>query len=100
MSLTRRLHHCGCAGVLLSVLCGPAHAQSPFPDTAATRSVSGQFIIAGSAGSRLAARPEIATNASFIRLEPALLAVSAERFKESLGRKLNPELQEIGRAHV
>jgi hypothetical protein len=69
------------------------HAQSSFPNTSATRSVSGQFIVAGTAGSRLAATPGIATNASFVRLEPALLAVSAERFKESLVRKLNPELQ-------
>jgi hypothetical protein len=92
MSLARRLHYCGCAVVLLSVVCGKAHAQSPFPDTMATRSVSGQFIIAGTAGSRLAALPVIATNADFVRLEPALLAVSAERFKEALARELNPEL--------
>ena len=45
------------------------------------------------AGSRLAARPEIATNTDFVRLEPALLAVSAERIKELLGRELNPELR-------
>ena len=93
MFLVRCLHHCGCAVILLSLFCGRAHAQGPFPDTGATRSVSGQFLVTGSTGSRLAALPRIATNASFIRLEPALLAVSAERFKESLGRKLNPELQ-------
>ena len=92
MSLARRLHDCGCAVVLLSVFCGKAHAQSPFPDTIATRSFSGQFIIAGTAGSRRAALPVIATNANFVRLEPALLAVSAERFKEALAHALNPEL--------
>jgi hypothetical protein len=92
MSLARRLHHCGCAVVLLSVFCGKAPAQSAFPDLSVTRSVSGQFVIAGTAGSRLAASRAIATNASFVRLEPALLAVSAERFKESLARELNPEL--------
>ncbi len=93
MLLARCLHPCGCAVVLLSVVCCRAQAQGSFPDTTATRSVSGQFIIAGTAGSRLAARREIATNANFVRLEPGLLAVSAERFKESLARKLNPELQ-------
>ena len=91
MPFARRLHCCGCAAVLLTAFCGPARAQTAFSDTASTRSVSGQFIIAGAAGSRLSARTEIATNASFVRLEPALLAVSAERLKESLGRKLNPE---------
>ena len=88
MLLARCLHPCGCAVVLLSVVCCRAQAQGSFPDTTATRSVSGQFIIAGTAGSRLAARREIATNANFVRLEPGLLAVSAERFKESLARKL------------
>ena len=92
MSFARCLHHCGCAVVLLSVFHAQAHAQGSFPDLAATRSVSGQFIIAGAAGSRLAATPGIATNANLIRLEPGLLAVSAERCKEALGRKLNPEL--------
>jgi hypothetical protein len=92
MSLARRLHHCGCAVVLLSVFCGKAHAQNALPDLSATRSVSGQFVVTGTAGSRLAASRAIATNASFVRLEPALLAVSAERFKESLGRELSPEL--------
>ena len=93
MFLARCLHHCGCAVVLLIAFGGQAHAQGSFPDPSATRSVSGQFIITGAWGSRLAARQEIATNASFVRLEPGLLAVSAERFKEALGRKLNPELQ-------
>ena len=86
----------------LSVFCAVlfplfARAQTSFPETSSARSVSGQFIVTGAtshpAGSRLAARPEIATNADFVRLEPALLAVSAERVKESLARVLNPELR-------
>ena len=86
----------------LSVFCAVlfplfARAQTSFPETSSARSVSGQFIVTGAtshpAGSRLAARPEIATNADFVRLEPALLAVSAERIKELLGRELNPELR-------
>ena len=38
--------------------------------------------------SRLANSPGVVTNADFIRLEPAILAVSAERIKESLWREL------------
>jgi hypothetical protein len=74
-----------------------ARAQTSLPDTSPVRSASGQFIVTGApfrpGGSRLAARPEITTNTDFVRLEPALLAVSAERIKESLGRELNPELR-------
>jgi hypothetical protein len=33
----------------------------------------------------------VATNADFVRLEPALLAVSAERIRESLNHKLTPD---------
>jgi len=70
-----------------------ARAQVPPPDTTSARSVSGQFIVTGppspAARSRLADRPEIATNADFVRLEPALLAISAERIKTSLRRELD-----------
>ncbi|MGA2786378.1 MAG: hypothetical protein ABSF60_02515 [Verrucomicrobiota bacterium] len=72
-----------------------ARAQTSFPDTSSARSVSGQFIVTSvpsrPGASRLAARTEIATNTDFVRLEPAVLAVSAERIKESLGHELNPE---------
>jgi hypothetical protein len=95
MFSARRLRDFGCAAVLLGVFCGQAHAQAPLPDWNATRSVSGQFIVTGTVGSQLAATPGIATNADFVRLEPALLAVSAERIKESLGRELNPELRAV-----
>ena len=68
-------------------------AQVPPPDTTSARSVSGQFIVTSApspaARAGLAARPEIATNADFVRLEPALLAVSAERIKASLRRELD-----------
>jgi hypothetical protein len=74
-----------------------ARAQTSLPDTSSARSVSGQFIVTGApspaARAGLAARPEIATNTDFVRLEPALLAVSAERIKVLLGRELNPELR-------
>jgi hypothetical protein len=70
-----------------------ARAQVPPPNTISSRSVSGQFIVTGPparpAGSRLAARMEIATNTDLVRLEPALLAISAERIKTSLQRELD-----------
>ena len=70
-----------------------ARAQVSPPDTTSARSVSGQFIVTGApstaAKAGLAARPEIATNTDFVRLEPALLAVSAERIKASLRRELD-----------
>jgi hypothetical protein len=70
-----------------------ASAQVPPSDTASARSISGQFIVTSApspaAKARLAGRPEIATNADFVRLEPALLAVSAERIKASLRRELD-----------
>ena len=70
-----------------------ARAQVPPPDTTSAHSISGQFIVTGApssvAGARLAAKPEIATNADLVRLEPALLAVSAERIKASLWRELD-----------
>ena len=67
-----------------------ARAQTPLPDMAATRSsVSGQFIvISANPASAPSVRPLAATNADFVRLEPALLAVSAERIKESIWREL------------
>jgi hypothetical protein len=62
-----------------------ASAQFSPPGENMARSVSGQFIVIGSKGiSPLANSPRIATNADFVRLEPALLAVSAERVKDSL----------------
>ena len=70
-----------------------ARAQVFPPDMISVRSVSGQFIVTGApsatGGAGLAARPEIATNADLVRLEPALLAVSVERIKASLRRELD-----------
>jgi hypothetical protein len=66
-----------------------ARAQFSPPGTDSARSISGQFIIVGSLeNSPLANSRLIATNADFVRLEPALLVVSAERLKKSLWRDL------------
>jgi len=85
----RCLHGLGCAAVLVSVFCGNASAQLSLPDVNLTRSVSGQFIVTGDRQrSSLATAPAVATNADFVQLEPALLAVSAERIKHTLWRTL------------
>ena len=68
------------------------------PGTELARGVSGQFVVTGaSSSSSLAATPKIMADTNFVRLEPSLLAVSAERIKETLRRELGIELrQELG----
>jgi hypothetical protein len=65
-------------------------AQTSLPDTSGTRSsVSGQFVVIGANPGQPSARLTVAAaNADFVRLDPALLAVSAERVKQSLSRGL------------
>ena len=64
-------------------------AQFSQTDGNPTRSISGQFIVHGPAQvSRLANLPRVAADTNFVRLEPALLAVSAERIKVSLYHRL------------
>jgi hypothetical protein len=66
-----------------------AHGQSFMLDKTSARSISGQFIVYGPPQfSTLAGSPKIAADTNFVRLEPALLAVSAERIKDSLWRRL------------
>jgi len=77
------------------------HAQSPLPVVNVTRSFSGQFLVSASGPvSPLAGLPTVATNADFVRLEPALLAVSAERVKESLWRELGIGSPACGRIYL
>ena len=65
------------------------HAQFSPTEMSLAHSVSGQFVISGSSQpSPLARLPLIATNADFVRLEPALLSMSAERIKQSLRQQL------------
>ena len=65
-------------------------AQTPLLDTTATRSsVSGQFIVISAKPASPPVRPlDAATNTELVRLEPALLAVSAERVKQPIWRRL------------
>jgi hypothetical protein len=54
------------------------------------QSVSGQFVATAAGGySPLLHHPVVAGDAEFIRLEPTFLAVSAERLKNSLARRLH-----------
>jgi len=92
MFRARCLRSFGCAVVIASVFCGNASAQFSLPDVKLTHSVSGQFVITDArprfAGSPPASAPAVGTNADFVRFEPALLAVSAERIKQTLWREL------------
>ena len=77
--------------ILVCALLFPLVARAQFSpaETGSAHSTSGQFIVTGGqAVSWLASLPAIATNTDLVRLEPALLAVSAERLKESLRRQL------------
>ena len=78
--------------VFLAVLCFPqlARANSPFPNLVTANSVSGQFVVTAVPGfSPLRFIPDlIPTNVDVVRLEPAELAVSADRVRDMLLRKL------------
>src|SRR5258708_5169696 len=72
-----------------SMVCGPARAQLSPPDNPSARSISGQFLVTRpEQASPLAGLPRIAADTNLVRLEPALLTVSAERLKEQLWRQL------------
>lgn len=74
----------------LFIAAGARAQQLTLPDVVSTRSISGQFaVIAEQQISSLANEPSVATNSDYVRLEPALLAVSAERIKQSLWRQLD-----------
>jgi hypothetical protein len=70
-------------------LAGNSRAQFSADNTLTARSISGQFIINASPDfSPLFYRRDFAANTNLVRLEPALLAVSAERFKTLLWQQL------------
>ncbi len=75
------------AGLMLFL--NAARSQSSFLAANTTSSVSGQFIISTAADNHpYFSRPDAGTNAELVRLEPSLLAVSAERFKAALRKQL------------
>ena len=79
------------------------HGQSFSLDKKSARSISGQFTIYGPLQfSSLAGQPKVAADTNFVRLEPALLAVSAERIKDALWRQLEikPNTQWRGQIYL
>lgn len=76
-----------CLSLLLSIPW--VHSQEAWTEPRAVYSVSGQFVVAAIPGeSPLLHRADLAGDANLVRLEPALLAVSAERFKAALWSQL------------
>ena len=86
------------------IFAAAARAQLPLLNPTATRSsISGQFIVIGVNPDLPRERPPLAvTNAEFVRLQPALLAVSAERVKQPLWNwlGLGPGAQWQGRIYL
>ncbi|MDD5141705.1 MAG: hypothetical protein PHY43_15760 [Verrucomicrobiales bacterium] len=83
------------------IFCGQAGAQISPPDKNSARSISGQFIVSRpDQPSLLNVPPRIAAGTNLVRLEPALLAVSAERIKELLWHKLEIKGQWRGQIYL
>jgi hypothetical protein len=86
---------------LLYALGSSASAQLASPPTVSTRSVSGQFIVQGVATSaRVTNPPNLADNNNYLKLEPALAAVSCERIKRALSDSLGDKSRWRGRIHL
>ena len=80
-----------------------ARADFLLPGIVAANSASGQFIVtAPSSFSSLASLPEMAGDDDFVRLEPALLAVSADRVRNAFLQKLgvNPAAPWAGKIYL
>ena len=80
----------GCAiffGLMLTIIGASGQPVAEGPPV--IRSVSGQFVITVSQEfSPLLHRPDLAADTNLVRLQPALLAVGAERFKVALWHEL------------
>jgi len=85
-----RLHQRGAVLLGLFYFLSAATGQTFSPTTSpSVISVSEQFIVSASTGySALSQQPAVAGSPDFVRLEPTLLAISAERLKASLNRNL------------
>jgi len=69
-----------------------AGAQPSPPTVNSVQSVSGQFVVTGPEQfSPLVRLPAVAANTNLVRLDPAVLSVSAERIKDSLRHQLGIE---------
>lgn len=84
-------------GVFFCAVFFAVTVRAQLPSVSA-RSISGQFIVFSAQQiSPLANQPVVLTNSEFVRLEPALLAVSAERIKKSLSDDLGDNSQWRGK---
>lgn len=79
-----------CVALMCGMVCLPLAIRAQFSSgPVSVHSVSGQFVVvAGTKSSQLLHEASFATNANYIRLDPALLSVSAERFKGALWEQL------------
>jgi hypothetical protein len=76
-------------GAFLLALPPQARADFPLPNIPSATSVSGQFLVTDKPGfTPLDYLPEVVTNQNLVRLEPALLVVSADRLRAALLGKL------------
>jgi hypothetical protein len=92
-----------CHAFIICVLLFPPPARAEFSSAGSisARSISGQFIAGSPAQfSWLAALPRVAAATNFVRLEPALLVVSAERIKDSLYRRLEIQADVPSRGQI
>ncbi|HZF01064.1 MAG TPA: hypothetical protein VE344_04140 [Methylomirabilota bacterium] len=84
------LKRCSVAFLFALFFSTVARAQLTLPNSVSARSVSGQFaVVAARQISPLTNQRAVLTNTDFVRLDPALLAVSAERIKTSLWQQLD-----------
>lgn len=86
--MNRSRNACALAAGLLTLLAA-ARGESTFSGPNNIRSASGQFVVAFTPNdSPFYHRPDVTTNTTILRLEPSLLAISAERFKAALWQTL------------
>ncbi|HEU5397316.1 MAG TPA: hypothetical protein VFV81_09115 [Verrucomicrobiae bacterium] len=89
------------APLLLLASTLPARGQFSLPEDRMVHSVSGQFLaVAPEPPSRFTRLPQVLTNNDYVRLDAALLTVSAERVKESLRHELHDDSAWCGRIYL
>ena len=86
---------------LIFTLCRSVSAQFASPPAVSARSVSGQFVVHGvTTPARMTNPPDLANNKNYLKLEPALAAISCERIKRALSDALGDKSQWRGRIHL
>jgi hypothetical protein len=83
---------------LLCALAGTAGAQLAPYDSVSARSVSGQFIVYSA--QQHSPAQDFSNDATLLKLDPSLVAVSCERIKQVLASELGPGGQWRGKVHL